>query len=110
MIKDTFCIHSYDSISFCDLLTIFGKLKIYSGLFILFEVEEYQMENETEACDLDLSKVLHLGRGVGAEDHEVQRVIQVVSRRKLLMCHYQRIMVFTFNYYLKHVCKEQRFE
>lgn len=89
-----YTLYIYDSICFCDSLTIFRKLKIYPGLFILFEVEEYQMENETEACDVDLSKVLHLGRGVGAEDHEAQRVIQVVWRRKMLMCHYQRIIVY----------------
>lgn len=59
--------------------------KKFTQDFILFEVEEYRMENDMEACDVDLSKVLHFGRGVGAEDHEAQRVIQVVWR-KMLMC------------------------
>lgn len=45
-------------------------------------MEEYQAENARgDAVDSDLLKLLNLGRGLGTEDREVQRVVQVKKQR-----------------------------
>lgn len=43
----------------------------------LFAVEEYRLENGIVEDSVNMLSVLNLGRGLGMEDREAQRVIQV---------------------------------